>query len=352
MSRLDSGKMSEALDQLEHALAALWVPEEGALPKARVCMGNLVFLAGVSGRERSVELLDALRAAETSRTFLVTIDPKLPPWALDAQVSARCQREGERLLCSERIDLTLGAGAIDRASSVITSLLLPEIPSTLVILEPAPAMLVTALARGASRLVIDSDAIGIETSVEIARATSAHLADLAWMRIYPWRNQIAGAFDDPQVRPAVSALQRLAVTTTGSHPLPPVTRLLVGWMASRLGWTLQNPSCAIDGRHQRILLDLQGHAVVDAPPGRLLSVEISALLGEARMLLDLAREPHGATLQVACTTEGLGASVAHITLAEPPLQVLLDRALDDANSDLALRQALHAAALLLGPTPS
>jgi hypothetical protein len=352
VNRLDSGKMSDALNHLERSLSAIWAPEEGALPKARVCMGNLILLAGAAGRDRAVELLDALRAAETSRTFLITIDPRLPLWALDADVSARCQREGEQLLCSERIDLTLGAGAVGRTSSVVASLLMPEVPSTLVLLEPAPPMLVAALTRSASRLVIDSESIGIEAAAGLARATDAHLADLAWMRLYPWRNKIAGAFDDPRVRPAVSALRRLAIVVTGSHPLPPVARLLVGWLASRLGWTLQDPSSAVDAQHQRILLDLQGRAAVDAPPGRLLSVEIGALLGDAHMLLDLAREPHGSTLQVARTVEGLGASVEHVTLAEPSLPALLDRALDDATSDLALRQALQAAtALLPGATP-
>jgi glucose-6-phosphate dehydrogenase assembly protein OpcA len=351
VSRLDSGKMSEALTHLERSLSAIWAPEEGALPKARVCMGNVVLLTGTAGRDRAVELLDTLRASDTSRTFLVTIDPKLPLWALDADVSARCQREGEQLLCSERIDLTLGAGAVGRASSVVTSLLMPEVPTTIVLLEPAPPMLVAALTRDASRLVLDSEAIGIETATGIARSTAAHLADLAWLRLYPWRNLIAGAFDDPRLRPAVSAIQRLAVVATGSHPLPPVTRMLVGWLASRLGWSLHDLH-ASDAQHQRIHLDLTSRADADCPPGRLLSVELSALLGEAHMLLDLAREPHGTTLQVVRSAEGLGAAVEHLTLPEHPLHLLVDRALDDKTPDAALRQALQAAANLhLGATP-
>jgi len=353
VSRLDSGKVSEALDHVERELTALWAPEEGSPPKARVCMANLVVLTSAASQARAAALVDALPAADTARTFLVTVDPRLPLWALDAGVSARCQRDGERLLCSERIDLSLGAGAVGRAASVISSLSMPEVPTAVVLLEPAPPMLVAALTREASRLVVDSEALGIDAAAGLARATAAHLVDLAWLRLYPWRNQIASAFDDPRVRPAVSAVQRVSITSTllRGGTIAPASRLLLGWLASRLGWRVQSSLVATDARHQPIALDLGARLAPDCPEGRLLSFELSAVLGDAHMMVDLAREPHGTTLQSVCTSEGLGARVENVTLPEISLPALVDRALADPLPDAPLRQALQVASapVLSGP---
>lgn len=355
MSRLESGKVSDALAHVERELAALWAPDEGA-PKARVCMANLVVLATGRGRDRTVALLDQLESADTARTFLLSVDPMLPPWAIEASVSARCQRDGDRLLCSERIDLTLGAGAFGRASSLITSLAMPEVPTTLVLLEPAPPMLVSSLIRDASRLVIDSEALTLEAASNLADATAAHLIDLAWLRLHPWRNQLAVAFDDPRLRPAVTAIRRLdlATTSTPGAQISPHARLLVGWLASRLGWRLL-PGSAVDPLHHAIHIDLSWRLVPDAQPGQLVSVEIAALLGDAHVQIDVAREPHGHTLQTVRTAEGLGAFVENTTLEAPTTAQLVDRAIADVTPDAVLRQALRAAASFaagpLSPTP-
>ncbi|MCU0658975.1 MAG: glucose-6-phosphate dehydrogenase assembly protein OpcA [Polyangiaceae bacterium] len=343
---MDTGKLSDALSQLERSLAALWAPEAGQPPKSRVCTGNLVLLTGAERRASAQAMLDELRASERMRTFLVSIDPRLPPWSLEAGVSARCQREGEQLLCSERIELSLGAGAIDRVPSVVSSLWVPEVPTTFVLLEPAPALLVSALTRDASRLILDSEALGVEVSATIAASTHAHLIDLAWMRLYPWRNAVAGAFDTPALRAAVSAIHRLAVRCTGPAPCAPAARLLVGWLASRLRWSLQGTTAASDAQHQHVALQLEAQAVDGVPAGKLLSVELGATFGEAHLLLDVERSPHTTTLQVTRSAEGHGASVRRITLPEPSLHELLDRAIDDPTPDTALRQTLQRATLL------
>lgn len=343
MTRFDSGKMSDALTHLEHSLSDLWAPEEGVLPKARVCMGNLILLSSAAGRDRAITLLENLQAADSARTLLVIIDPKLPLWAMDADVSARCLRDGDRLLCAERIDLTFGAGAIGRASSIVTSLLMPESPTTLMLLEPAPPMLVSALSHNASRLLIDSDSLGIETSLGIANTSAARLADLSWLRLYPWRNQIAAIFDDPQIRPAVSSIQRIAIRTTPERPS--ASHLLAGWLASRLHWDLQNYPTVVDQLHQRVIVDISPYAENEANPPQLQSFELEATLGESPVSLLLEQEGHG-PLCATRTAEGFGTTTQKILLSERTLSRLVESALEDTTPDTALRQALQAATRL------
>ena len=64
---------------------------------------------------------------------------------------------------------------------------------------------------------------------------SAYVVDLAWLRSTPWRERVAATFDPPRLRPdlrAISAASRSATTPTRRPP----ALLLVGWLASRLGW--------------------------------------------------------------------------------------------------------------------
>ena len=114
----ESGKISDALASIERELSAIWAPDPGAPPKARVCTANVVVVTSPTHREQARHLIDALRAADVARTFLLGVDPRLPPWGIDTEVSARCQRDGEQLLCSERIELTLGSATVVRASGV------------------------------------------------------------------------------------------------------------------------------------------------------------------------------------------------------------------------------------------
>jgi glucose-6-phosphate dehydrogenase assembly protein OpcA len=342
----ESGKLSEALSHVEHELAAIWAPDEGGPPKARVCTANLVVVASGSRRAGAVALVDQLQTADVARTFLVSLDPKLPPWAMSTEVSARCQKDGEGLLCSERIDLSLGAATVPRAASVVSSLCVAEVPTVVLLLEAAPAILTAALIRDAARLVVDSDIIGLDAVTALARGTHAHIVDLAWERLLPIRNQIAACFDDERLRPAVTAIRKLTITTTtteGGAPAPHA-RLLVGWMASRLGWRLVSETSAFDPLHGAIELELAWVLRGEHRPGALVSVELEALLGDASVHLAISCDPASGTLHVVRSAEGVGVETSTLTGAPQPASELVDRAVAEPLRDAATRQALFAAA--------
>jgi hypothetical protein len=63
---------------------------------------------------------------------------------------------------------------------------------------------------------------------------SAYVVDLAWLRSTPWRERIAATFDPPKLRPD---LRTISGVTIRHHPESATSALLlVGWLASRLGW--------------------------------------------------------------------------------------------------------------------
>jgi hypothetical protein len=63
---------------------------------------------------------------------------------------------------------------------------------------------------------------------------SAYVIDLAWMRTIPWRERLASSFDLPARRGALRGLTEVCVR---HHPGSLASAaLVVGWLASRLGW--------------------------------------------------------------------------------------------------------------------
>jgi glucose-6-phosphate dehydrogenase-like protein OpcA len=62
----------------------------------------------------------------------------------------------------------------------------------------------------------------------------AYVVDLAWLRGTPWRERIAATFDPPQWRPALRQIAKVSVRHRPDSAISGV--LMVGWLASRLGW--------------------------------------------------------------------------------------------------------------------
>jgi len=75
-------------------------------------------------------------------------------------------------------------------------------------------------------------------------AQDAHVVDLAWLRSTPWRERIAATFDPAPLR---RQLTMMSSVTVRHHPESAVVGLLLlGWLASRLGWEC-SPLMARDG---------------------------------------------------------------------------------------------------------
>ena len=71
-----------------------------------------------------------------------------------------------------------------------------------------------------------------------------YVVDLAWLRSTPWRERVAATFDPPHLRPD---LRTISGVTVRHHPESAVAGvLLMGWLASRLGWRL-SPLMTRDG---------------------------------------------------------------------------------------------------------
>ena len=89
---------------------------------------------------------------------------------------------------------------------------------------------------------------------ELQDSTSLAISDFALMRQSRWREAIASIFDDPEFLPYLRSLRRIAVTysTHDEAGAPGSTNVVkpiyhVGWLASRLGLSVERPLTPVGG---------------------------------------------------------------------------------------------------------
>ena len=96
---------------------------------------------------------------------------------------------------------------------------------------------VDSLLRLANVILLDS-AVEPDIAAALARvselAARAYVVDLAWLRSTPWRERIAATLDPSEWGPALEQIS--AVTIRHRDDSAVAALLLVGWLASRLGW--------------------------------------------------------------------------------------------------------------------
>ena len=96
----------------------------------------------------------------------------------------------------------------------------------------------------ANRLIVDSAdfARADRTLPEVAKLSRLHvgITDLNWARLTHWRELVAQFFDVPVWRPFLDGITGIrvgfAVDMDGRDIHPSQALLLLGWLASRLGW--------------------------------------------------------------------------------------------------------------------
>jgi glucose-6-phosphate dehydrogenase assembly protein OpcA len=175
------------------------------------------------------QTLAGLAERHPSRTLLLVPLPDEPD-GLDADVSLRCFRSGERHVCGEVIELRLRGNRVQAPASIVLPLLISDLPVFCrwrgePPFDEAPWQQLVDLA---DRVIVDSCEWD-ELRYERLRAAfdQAAVSDIAWRRLEPWRVALAARW--PEIRE-----QEIRI----SGP-PAEAALLRGWLASRLGRTVR-----------------------------------------------------------------------------------------------------------------
>jgi glucose-6-phosphate dehydrogenase assembly protein OpcA len=176
--------------------------------------------------------------------------------ALDARATltgALGQPPGALGLCHERVAIEMGPQHLAHLDVIVDPILISEL-TTVVWAPHGHREAVDALLRLTNVILLDSAAEPGRIAVALARVSElagrAYVVDLAWLRSTPWRERIAATLDPAEWG---AALDEISSVTVRHRPDSAVSGLLlVGWLASRLGWKPDvleaNGTAALSGR--------------------------------------------------------------------------------------------------------
>jgi hypothetical protein len=248
-------------DRVEAALRSLLAErhaENVAFVPARVL--NMIAFEDAAWSGEIANRLRGVGRYHASRLVVLSYERRRQ--RLDARVSVASEgdpRPGELSLLRETVVVELGERHLDDLATIADPLVVSDLP-TLLWSPHGHREVVGELLGLAQAVLVDSvDEPEPREAIAYARtlAEQAYVVDLGWLRSTPWRERIATTFDPPARRGGLGELTSIEIR---HHPESAVTAmLLVGWLASRLGWLLD----ALSGEEG----DLRGLACAGhAPP--------------------------------------------------------------------------------------
>ena len=192
---------------------------------------NLIAVVDEEWRGEIENRLENVGRFHPSRTIICAVEPRrdsLDAWATLAGSGG----DG----AEERVELKVGEKHVTNLETIVDPLLVPDL-TTLVWSPHSHPEAIDALTEIADSVLIDS-VQEPDPAAAVARAQEllegAYVVDLAWLRSAPWRERIAATFDPPTWR---CMLSQISAVTVRHHP-DSITSgtLILGWLASRLGW--------------------------------------------------------------------------------------------------------------------
>jgi glucose-6-phosphate dehydrogenase assembly protein OpcA len=242
----EEGTTPDAIEAALRALLAERHAESGSFVPARA-LNMIVFVDA----EWSGEIANRLRGVgryHASRLIVLSYEPRRTRLDARATIASEGEPGPNRVaLLRETVIVQIGDRHLDDLFTIADPLVVTDLPTLLWSPHGHPEA-VDALLGLAQATLLDSIEEPVwRTAVDRACALSkqSYVVDLAWLRSTPWRERIATVFDPVPMRPE---LQLLDTVTVRHHPDSVVAALLIiGWLASRLGWSLENSQIAASG---------------------------------------------------------------------------------------------------------
>jgi glucose-6-phosphate dehydrogenase assembly protein OpcA len=270
------GRMSVA--QIEHELAKLRTNDDGTLA-LRSSVLNLIVVTDEDSAPEITNSVSKLAGRHPARAVVFIADPDGES-NVDVRLSAFCNVRGGggAQVCAEQVTIHAEGPPATHLESLAGPLLIPDLPVFLwypgEFSPRSPEF--AAMAELADRVIVDSAATqdGEGCLHEIAAlledpATPA-IGDLQWVGLSPWRSLLADTFGTPERAGELEKLERAEVLYAPGGENRAL--LLVGWLASALGWKAERASN--DGGAR--LIEFSG------PSGNI-SVELSPDSPDARL---------------------------------------------------------------------
>jgi glucose-6-phosphate dehydrogenase assembly protein OpcA len=233
----EQGTTPDAIEAALRELLAQRHSEDGGFLPARV-LNMVAFVES----EWSGEIANRLRGVgryHASRLVVLSYDPRRTRLDAHASVAAEDEaKDGDLVLLHETVIVEIGDRHLDDLLTIADPLVVSDLPTLLWSPHGHPEAVEALLPLAQATLLDSVDDPVWHEAIDRANTLSdrVYVVDLAWLRSTPWRERIAAIFDPPALR---EELEAITAITIRHHPDSTVAAmLLIGWLASRLGWQL------------------------------------------------------------------------------------------------------------------
>jgi glucose-6-phosphate dehydrogenase assembly protein OpcA len=269
------------VSKLEKELATMWQPapnEDGTKAESgvtRVCVLNLIVYSSQREDQSEIDrLLDEVTEQTPSRAIILVVNREATDTKLEAYVSTRCQvgARGGKQVCGEQITIEASGPVIETVSTAIEPLLIPDVPVFLwwKDIPHYEDKLFNRLVGMANRVVIDSlvfdhpheDLLRVAEIIQ-GRPQFMMVSDINWGRLTSWRTLLASFYDVPDYRPLLGQIDSVIVEYDPPDIAPDQIAtqalLILGWVASRLGWRWSEETPRLEGQIKQCALQTSGN---------------------------------------------------------------------------------------------
>lgn len=232
------------IGKIDKELGKLWESSDDT--KTRASLINLVvYTENESTLSADNDVLASVAGRHPCRAILILGKPESPVTEAKAWISAHCHLLGKdtRQICSEQITFRLDGDAATALPNIVFSHLDSDLPLCLWWKAEFPEPLDEKLWAWVDRLIFDSASwhnphhqFSIIRHISSSRKCTAVLCDLSWTRLHAWRFALASQFDNAAAFPHLSSVESISLDCAPKCRTAPL--LLLGWIASRLKWTL------------------------------------------------------------------------------------------------------------------
>src|SRR5215210_5424274 len=343
-----------SVEQIERELGQLRMNEDGTLG-LRASVLNLIVVTDEDSAEEVTRSVSHIAGRYPSRAIVLISDPEEAQTNLDFGLSAFCSVRGGggAQVCAEQITIHAEGPSAEHLESLAGPLLVSDLPVFL--WYPGPFSTSSpefaGMADLADRIILDSAAAGdCELSLrEIAglleREESPAVGDLQWVQLSPWRSLVAELFSSSERAGELERLRGIEILYAPDGECRAL--LFVGWLASTLGWDLEEASRTEDGREVRFSGpsgEISAERSPASPDARFRQVRLYS--DDYGFEVALSRDLSEARTTVAKDGEKLAERTVHLGTFD--LGVLLGEELQYRGRDQRYEAALRTAVALLG----
>jgi glucose-6-phosphate dehydrogenase assembly protein OpcA len=344
------GRMS--VGEIERELGKLRANDDGTLA-LRSSVLNLIVVTDEESASEITDSVSRLAGRHPARAVVCISDPE-GEWNVDMGLSAYCHARGGggAQVCAEQVTIHAEGPPARHLESLAGPLLLPDLPVFLwypgEFSPRSPEF--AAMADLADRVIVDSaaseshEACLREIAALVEDPATPAIGDLQWVGLSPWRSLLADTFGAPERAGDLEKIESAEVLYAPGGENR--TLLLVGWLASTLGWKPEGASHNGGGRNITFSGPSGGVSVAlspDSPDARLRRIRLYS--EEYSFQVSRHRELSDVRTTVMRGEELLAERTVH--LGSFDLGVLVGEELRYRGRDEAYESALRAAVEIL-----